>query len=542
VGDFMLIDFSLIPGSTKLFLDYINNFENVKSYYRLNFRDESGYEKAFSKVQNRHGQIISEIIEKQYKGCKPSDKTIRNIELLREENTIAVFTGQQLGLFGGPLYTFYKIFTTIKLSEYLQEKFTNFNFVPIFWMAGDDHDFEEINHIKIINPENEIETITYLHESENIENNGSVGNFKFEDSIKEFQNKIELTLRQTEFSKNLFELTSEIFLPKLTIGESFFKLLFRLFDETGLIIFNPQDKEVKKLLIPIFKKELSDFKIHTKDILFTSIDLDEKYHSQVKIKPINLFMSDETGRHLIEPVEDEFRLRGKRKRITKEEMFNLLEEKPENFSANVLLRPICEDFLFPTGFYVAGPSEVSYYAQTLPLYKHYNLNQPYVFPRASATILESNIAKILMKYNLSTSQFFGDFQELKNEIISSTSDNSVEQIFNSSNEAISNYLLQLANSLESIDRSLIDLTKNTSEKIMHQLEVLKTKSMKSQENKYEATIRQITKAKNNIFPNDNLQERELGIVNFINKYGFDFFDWLYNELDIHEFKHQILEL
>lgn len=538
----MLIDFSKIPGNTKLFLDYVNNFENVKKYYSNNFRDEKSYEKTFSKIENRDGEALVKIIKNQYKGFSYSDKTKKNIELFNENNTIAVFTGQQLGLFGGPLYTFYKIFTTIKLSEYLNDKFSDFNFIPIFWMAGDDHDFEEINNLSVINQENEIEKVIYNDGLEESENRGDVGSLTFVDSINEFNDKLQKSVRQTEFSKVLFELTNNIFSPKLTIAESFIHLIFRIFDDTGLIIFNPQDKEVKKLFIPIFKKELQDFKIHSNDVLLTSIDLDENYHSQVKIKPINLFLSDETGRHLIEHVDDEFRLKGKRKRISKEAMFNLLEKKPEKFSANVLLRPICEDFLFPTGFYVAGPSEVSYYAQTLPLYKHFNVQQPYVFPRASATILESNIAKILMKYNLSTSQFFKDFQELKNETLSSTADNSVERIFTAINEEVLNSLEKLSDSLEAIDKNLVDLTKNTSGKIIHQIDVLKSKAMKSQENKYEATMRQISKAKNYIYPNDNLQERELGILNFVNKYGFDIFDWLYNELDIHEFKHQILEL
>ncbi|MCB0742884.1 MAG: bacillithiol biosynthesis cysteine-adding enzyme BshC [Ignavibacteriae bacterium] len=538
----MLIDFAKIPGSAQLFLDYVNDFEKVKNYYNINFRDEDSYKDVFEKIQNPNGSAIAEIIKNQYKDFNYSDKTKSNIELLKKENTIAVFTGQQLGLMGGPLYTIYKIFTTIKLTEHLINNFKEFNFVPVFWMAGDDHDFEEIANVNIVNNENEIEKIIYSDGKEPDENRGSVGNLKFEESINDFYLKIESTIRQTDFSKDFLKLTNHVLNPKLTLAESFFKLIFQIFDDTGLIIFNPQDKDVKKLLIPIFKKELLDFKTHTKDVLLASADLDENYHSQVKVKPINIFLSDETGRHLIEPVDDEYRLKGKRKRITKEDMLKMLEEKPECFSANVLLRPICEDYLFPTGFYIAGPGEVSYYAQAIPLYKHFDLQHPFVFPRASATILESNIAKILMKYNLSTSQFFKPLQELKDEVLNSVSENSVESIFNSATSQLDETFAQLANSLEAFDKTLSNSTKNSAEKIIHQLEILKTKSLKAQEVKFDATVRQITKARNSVYPNDNLQERELCIINFVNKYGFDFFDWLYNELDIHEFKHQILEL
>jgi len=286
----------------------------------------------------------------------------------------------------------------------------------------------------------------------------------------------------------------------LKIKDSFFDLLYQIFDDTGLIIFDPQDYEVKKLLIPIFKKELTNYKSHTKDLLIISGDLDENYHAQVKIKPINLFFSDETGRHLIEPIDDEYRLKGKRKRMSKEEILNTVENHPEKFSANVLLRPICEDYLFPTGFYIGGPGEISYYAQAIPLYSHYNLQHPIIYPRASATILERNIAKILVKYNISTNDFIKGSESLKETVISS-------------------------------------LTDNSKSKMLNQLKVLKEKSLKAQENKFDSSLRQISKAQNLLYPNNNLQERELCIINFVNKYGFDFLDWLYNELDILEFKH-----
>ncbi len=538
----MVIDFANMPGNSKLFIDFINDFEKVKDYYKLNFRDENSYSNTFNKLDNKNGELLAEIIKNQYSGFSFSEKTTNNLELIKKKNTVAVFTGQQLGLMGGPLYTIYKIFTTIKLSEYLNSKFSSHNFVPIFWMAGDDHDFEEISNISLLNKENDIEKIIYNDGVELDENRGSVGNLKFTNSINDFYSSIQNSIRQTEFSTEFLDLAKTTLNPDLTIAESFFKLLFNIFDETGLVIFNPQDIEVKKLLKPIFKKELLDYRNHTNDVLLTSAELDDNYHAQVKIKPINLFFSDETGRHLIEPVDNEYRLKGKRKRITKDEILNLLENKPECFSPNVLLRPICEDYLFPTGFYIAGPGEVSYYAQAIPLYKHFNIQHPYIYPRASATILESNIAKILVKYNLSTFQFFKSLQELKDEVLNSISENNVETIFNESTTKISSNFEELTNSLAEIDKNLFDVASTTLNKIMHQLEVLKSKSIKSQEGKYEATVRQISKARNSIYPNDNFQERELCIVNFINKYGIDFLDWVYNELDIHEFKHQILEL
>ena len=541
----MLIDFSEIPNTNQLFIDFINDFEKVKNYYKINFRDEKSYPDFFKKIcerDNPNKSKLVSIIKDQYGKFSPSKKTLENIELLKDNNTVAVFTGQQVGILGGPLYTIYKLFTVIKLCEELNSEYSEFNFVPVFWMAGDDHDFDEISSVNLVSKENEIIKLTYSDEHDPEFNRGSVGNLKFENSIQDFKQLVKDNLRETEFSESLFNMIDNVLSTDLSIKTSFFNLIYQILDDTGLIIFNPQDKEVKRLLQPIFSKELIDYKKHTKDLLLVSADLDDSYHAQVKIKPINLFLSDETGRHLIEPVEDEYRLKGKRKRITTEEILDIVEKEPERFSANVLLRPICEDYLFPTGFYIGGPGEISYYAQAIPLYKHYGLQHPIVYPRASSTIVEGNIGKILIKYNLSTKDFLQDSNLLKDIVVSSLSEHNLEDNFNKANEQIIEALEDLAKLLNKVDNNLSSIAESSKSKILHQLEVLKNKSVKAQENKFDSALRQISKAQNLIYPNNNLQERELTILNFVNKYGFDFFDWLYNELNIREFKHQILEI
>ena len=541
----MLIDFSDIPGMTRLFLDFMYDFRKVENYYNINFREEESYNDLFQKIcerENPNKTEIVKIIKNQYKSLKVSSKTEQNIELLNDDKTVAIFTGQQLGLMGGPLYTIYKIFTAIKLSEHLSSRFKEFNFIPVFWMAGDDHDFEEISNINLVSTDNEIKKIIYDDGNELNTNRGSVGDVEFLKSINDFKSEISNYIRETEFSDNLISLINNVLEEGLTIKQSFFNLLYQIFDDAGLIIFNPQDNDVKKLLVPIFKKELIDYKKHTADLLLISAELDENYHAQVKIKPINLFMADETGRHLIEPVEDGYRLKGKRKRISRDELLQILENEPERFSGNVLLRPICEDYLFPTGFYIGGPGEISYYAQAIPLYKHYGLQHPIVFPRASATIVEGNIAKILVKYNLSTLDFFNDNQKLKDMIVNSLSDIDVEKNFATVEKTISDILNSLGETVTSIDNNLKNANENTKSKMLHQLDILKNKTAKSQERNFDAAIRQISKAQNLIYPNENLQERELCMINFVNKYGFDFFDWLYNELEIMEFKHQVMEI
>jgi len=394
----------------------------------------------------------------------------------------------------------------------------------------------------MVSKENLVKNINYQYDQDLKAPRHSVGNLQLDSSIENFYSEIKQSIRETEFSKELYQLLDKVLTKDKTIVESFHSLFLRIFDETGLIIFNPQDKEVKKLLKPIFQKELNDYHKHSKSVLSVSADLDENYHTQVKVKPINLFMSDKTGRHLIEPTEKGFKLKGKRTNFSNDEIITFIDEHPENFSANVLLRPICQDYLFPTGFYIAGPGEISYFAQTIPLYKHFNIQQPYIYPRSSATIVEGNISKILMKNNLSIKDFFLNNNELNSKVINNISERNVDSIFDETNNSIIGNLNSLSQQLASIDKSLENISENSIKKILHQLKILKSKSKKIEGSKYEIALRQLEKAKNSIYPNENLQERELSIINFINKYGMDFFDWLYNELEIGEFEHQILEL
>ncbi len=198
----MYLNFADIPGYRNLFLDYVYEFENVQKFYENNFREISQYPETFkqlSAVERPHRKKLYEIIKSQYKFHKPSKLTQTNIEALQSEKTIAVVTGQQLGLFGGPLYTFYKAFTAIKLAANLKEIFDDYTFVPIFWMESDDHDFQEVRTTKIIDKNNNLKTIEYNDNLPTEINRGSVGNIIFNENINACINELSTNLRKTEF-------------------------------------------------------------------------------------------------------------------------------------------------------------------------------------------------------------------------------------------------------------------------------------------------------------------------------------------------------
>lgn len=539
----MHIKYSDISGFQNLFLDYIEDFEKVENYFSKDFRAiELLPEIKLNKKSTEHREKIVQILKDQYKNYNTGKHTQLNIEALKNENTFAVVTGQQLGLFGGPLYTFYKIITAIKLSAYLKMKFEDFEFVPVFWLEGDDHDFEEVRSFKVINDRNEVEEIKYDDGLESDANRGNVAGIKFNENLNQIFDHLQNELRDTEFKNDLMNLLRNSYGEGKIFESSFKSLLINLFDEYGIIFFEPGDKKIKHILKPVFEQELDDFRNHTQHVIERSAALEEKYHAQVKVKPVNLFLTDEDGRFSIEPAEDSFRLKGKRKKLSREEIQNILEEQPERFSPNVLLRPICQDYLFPTAFYIAGPSEVSYFAQVTPLYKDFNIEPPFIYPRSSATIVEKNISGVIEKYNLDYKNIFSNSDQLVPNVVNQVSEFDVEKMFDGLSTQIDNLLDSVTEDLESLDQNLSGVAEKTKSRIEHSLDGLKDKTEKAQQKKHDVAVRQINKVLALLLPNGNLQEREINFIYFANKYGVDFVKWLYNELKINKFEHQILEL
>jgi bacillithiol biosynthesis cysteine-adding enzyme BshC len=246
------------------------------------------------------------------------------------------------------------------------------------------------------------------------------------------------------------------------------------------------------------------------------------------------------GRFAIEPHEHGFSLKGTRRTFSKEEMLEFLNTDPNLFSPNVILRPICQDYLFPTLAYVAGPSEVAYFAQFKLLYEYFNIPEPIIYPRCSATIVEDRIQKIINKYGLESNDFFADIDVLKGRITASISDFKVEELFANTFGTVSESLTSLKDGLESIDPTLVPAMENTLLRIQGALNGLKEKTISAQVRQHEISLRQLDRVAISLFPNSNLQEREMNIIYFLNKYGLEFLRWLRSELVLDKFEHQII--
>jgi bacillithiol biosynthesis cysteine-adding enzyme BshC len=545
------LDFRDIPPTignlSDLYIDYLTGFQNVKQYYAGDFRNPEDWKATLDQVsrKKRDRSILFRVLIEQNKNFHCSIKTLANIDLLHNDNTFAVVTGQQVGIFGGPLYTVYKILTELKLTEILKDRYPEYNFVPVFWLESEDHDFEEMNSITIIGQDNSPVRVSYLLGGKPLEKNpGPVGSLRFEEHLQDFFSSLDSALFSTEFKPKLIETLRHSYHMGATFTQSFVSWINKLFEDSGLVFCNINDREFKQLLTPMFLHECKRRSEISQLIITLSAELEQRYHAQVKPKAVNLFMFHKGGRYLIEPREQEqdFSLKGTRYYLSPDELTTAIQSTPELFSPNVILRPICQDTILPTAVYIGGPGEIAYFAQLKPVYELFDVPMPIIYPRASVTILEERLEKIIEKYQIDVADFFSDSDLLIRRISNQISEVKVDTIFPSTQQRISEVLTELQFGLTQIDPTLLGALEHTKQKIAAILDQLKSRTTSAQQRKNEIALSQIQKVANHLTPNGNFQERELSIVYFINKYGMEFTRWLNDEVKIDRFEHQILHL
>ncbi|MFA6438350.1 MAG: bacillithiol biosynthesis cysteine-adding enzyme BshC [Bacteriovoracaceae bacterium] len=531
---------------SKLYTDYNTHFEKLAKYYSGNFKEKEAWKDKIHHLQFKKydRNTLLRVLNDQNRGFHSGIKTLANIDLLGNDNTFAVVTGQQLGFFGGPLYTIYKAITAVKLAQKLGSEYPEYNFVPVFWLEGEDHDFDEINKTKFINSANELSMVEYLFGGKPLERNiGATGTIVIDEHIEAFFQTIESGLPKSDFTPALTALLRGYYKQGSTFLKAFAGFLNHIYEDSGIIYVNANNPELKKILTPLFQTEILANSETSKLVIQQSVELEENYHAQIKAKALNLFMFYKGGRHLIEPSDTgDYFLKNLRQRFTKDELLAIASETPEVLSPNVVMRPLCQDMLFPTVAYVAGPGEIAYYAQLKPVYAHFNVTMPIIYPRASITLIEEKVHKVLEKYSLELDDLFGEVEPVLAKVSEQVSEVKVDALFEMLDVKIKEAVNEARFGIQQIDTTLNGVVDGTLGKFQQQLDVLKQKTQKAQQQKEEISLKQIRKASMNIFPYGNFQEREFSVVHYLNKYGPDFVKWVANELVIDKFQHQVITM
>ncbi|RPH37891.1 bacillithiol biosynthesis cysteine-adding enzyme BshC, partial [bacterium] len=430
------IEFDELPstagGFSKLFLDYLQNSPDTRPYFRHHFKDADGYQAVMEQIAAHEPdrRTVGEVLREENSAFSSDPQTFENIALLEKPGTYAVVTGQQVGLFGGPLYTVFKTITALKLARSLKARYPDKNFVPVFWVEGEDHDFAEMNGVTVLDPDGKPVTVEYLPGGAVPERNlGAVGEIVFDGTLEQTLEALRAALQKTEYTDSLMQRLRDCYAPGRTFNQAFVAWMNSLFKEQGLVFISPNHPRLKGLLSPTFVKELTEFPAVSQLVIGQSAELEHKYHAQIKTKSINLFMFHKGGRYLIEPREHDFSLKGTRHFLSTEEMIRIARENPSQLSPNVVLRPIAQDTLLPTITYIAGPSEIAYHAQLHPVYDDVGVVQPIIYPRASASFREERVKRITEKYGIEVVDFFRDKDGITARVVEEISNVKLDQVF-----------------------------------------------------------------------------------------------------------------
>jgi bacillithiol biosynthesis cysteine-adding enzyme BshC len=543
------IPFSDLPaavgGFSNLYRDYIADFPKVRQFYGADFR-------SFQQIPSRAGgngkaaadrSVLVSVLADQNATFGASDATRRNIGLLSRETTFAVVTGQQVGIAGGPLYTVYKTVTALKLTAKLKDTHPELDFVPVFWLEGEDHDLEEMNSVGVLNQEHAPVKLSYWPKGKPTQKNVvPVGEMQLDEFIDPFVAELERALPNTEFKKPLLESLRECYAPGTTFNRAFASWMNRLFPSAGIVFISANDPRIKRQLAGIFRREIEQFPAVSQLIIQRSAELEHGYHAQIKTRAMNLFLYHKGGRYFIEPREHDFSLRGTRHFLTKDELLAIVENQPELLSPNVALRPICQDTILPTVAYVAGPSEVAYFAQLEPVYRHFGIAMPAIYPRISATVLEERVSRTLEKFELSINELFAPPGKVQQKVIDLISEVNIEEMFAESRTRMNDTMNELRFGLQYIDQTLLGALETTRGRNEANLGLLKDKAVEAQARRHETALRQLQRAASTIYPNENYQERELNAIQFMNKYGPGFVDRVSAALRLDEHAHQLVRL
>ena len=410
--------------------------------------------------------------------------------------------------------------------------------VPVFWMAGEDHDFDEVRATVVLSGNDPVRIALPPDEART-----PVGRRVFGDEITETVDKLAEALRETEFSPDLMDAVRTAYRPGATMRDAFAGLMRHLFAGSGLVFCSPDDARLKRLATDVFRHEIEQHDETLARLTATSDDLEAAgFHQQVTPLPVNLFLMESEGRFTLDPTEGGgFELRGLARQYSKEELLELLEAEPERFSPNVVLRPIIEDRLLPTAAYVAGPGETSYYAQLRAVYDIFDVPMPVVYPRASVTLVESKVQKVLDQYDLTVDDLGGDIETLLRRLVIELSEHDVEGAFGDATRQLHEIINTLKPVAADVDATLGKSAEATRAALQNELEGFKDRVVRAEKRNHDVVRERLEKAAAGLNPTGTLQERTLSPLYVLNKYGPLITRWI-GGLDLDTTAHQIVEL
>jgi len=503
-----------------LLLSLYNRFPNLENFEaqiqekKENFNDNGNFN------GNSKRELLVSVLQKQYSKISASGLTQQNIEALASSDTFTITTGHQLNLFSGPLYFLYKIISTINLTKELKAKYPSQNFVPIYWMATEDHDFEEINYFNFKGRKFRW----------NAASSGPVGRLSTE-GLSDFFEIYAPELGSGKNAEALKKLFQESYLNHSNLADATRFLANELFGEYGLVILDADDQDLKRAFIPYIKEELVQQTSH-KRVLETAEKL-KNYTIQVNPREINLFYLEDNLRERIifDPDsnrEEKYKVNNTKTSFSETEILELVEQNPEKFSPNVIMRPLYQEVILPNLCYIGGGGEIAYWLELKSFFDAVKVTFPILLLRNSALLTTAKQAKKADKLGLSWSDLFRKQKDLVNTKTEQLSKFPID--FTPQKELLQKQFERLYEIANQTDKSFLGAVKAQEAKQIKGLENLEKRLLKAQKRKYSEELERITDLQNELFPNQSLQERQANFSEFYIENGENFIPQLCNQL------------
>jgi bacillithiol biosynthesis cysteine-adding enzyme BshC len=520
---------------TKIMVDYLNQKSELSALYNRfptvqNFKLQLK-EKEKNYYSSGDGQLKREllvaVLEKQYASIEASSTTLNNIKLLNNSNTFTVTTGHQLNLFTGPLYFLYKIVSTINLCKQLKSDYSEHNFVPIYWMATEDHDFDEINYFSLHGKK-----ISW-----NAKSSGPVGRLSTKGLEKVFE-IFELEIGHGNNANFLKDLFKRSYLEHDNLAAATRFLANELFKNEGLVIIDADDRDLKKQFIPFVKKELleqASFKKVTE-----TIEKLKDYPVQVNPREINLFYIEDDLRERIIFENGKYQLLNTKRTFPVDELLKEVENHPEKFSPNVILRPLYQEVILPNLCYIGGGGELAYWLELKSTFEENQVTFPILLLRNSVLLATEKQEKRLEKLDLNWSDLFKTQQDLINQQVQKMSQLTID--FSSQKEILKKQFENLEQIAKQTDPSFIGAVKAQEAKQIKGLENLEKRLLKAEKRVHHEVLNRISTLQNELFPNQSLQERKANFSEFYVEYGQELIEKLLNELQPLEQEFKVIVL
>lgn len=509
-----------LPGVTRLYSAFLSDFSAVSSFYK-HTPNAQGIDAAVREVRMDDAVRLGvvDVLRKQNRIFGGGESTSKNLDRLRG-GAVAVVTGQQVGLFGGPAYCIYKALTAIRVARELSER--GVNAVPIFWLATEDHDLAEVNHT-FVPKRGGFQRLELLPPGAS---GRRVGEVRLGGDVRALTAQLN-TLLEGAWCAEVARWIAESYTPEDTFGSAYGKLMTRIFSGRGLIFLDPMSPEFHRLCIPVMKRAMQAHEELTAELVARSAALEKAgFHAQVKVaEHSTLLFRIVNGQRLTVRAVKEGLAAGE-KIESLEETVKSLEVHPENFSPSALLRPVVQDSLLPTVAYIGGAAEIAYQAQTSLVYEKLLGRAPAILPRASFTVVPSHIANLLKKYNLDAKEVLQGRTKLRARLESEALPEALAAKFEEGEQFIKTLLEGLREPLKKLDQTLLGALDTATEKMMYQFHGLKTKAGRAEGFRSGVISTHENEIDTSLHPNNALQERSFGLLTFLASEGPTLLDFL----------------